>query len=61
MMTVCITQSLKQKANMQHYSLFYVGLFSVALFQEGPPCPFPADPPGGSHAVGQHQQLTGHH
>lgn len=31
------------------------------FFQEGPPRPLPAEPPCGSHVLGQRQQLAGHH
>jgi len=38
-----------------------VTLSCALLHQEGPPRPLPAEPPRGSHARGQRQQLAGHH
>lgn len=40
---------------------FCLHLVVPILLQEGPPRSLPAKSPGGPHAVGQHQQLAGHH
>lgn len=44
--------------------LFYCDLMSYFKWfphQEGTPRPLPPQPPGGRHAVGQQQQLSGDH